>query len=138
MKVRFQYLVLVVSIVAAFSFGSIYGYSQGMEASRIESAAFGAIATAQLKRLDSGDELEIQKVHDLLNIYVRLGMDSYSWYDENGLSPISGLFFDSNPEPALSSAIRIMAEYRRDNPEHDFSDDAYKKRMVLVEKFTSE
>lgn len=121
-----------------------WGFSQGVRyGGTLESVAFANISTAQIKRLQTGDPKEIEKVTSLLDSYVSHGIDQFHWYAENGYQLIGDLYYDGY-EGSLVKSMKNIAKFRVENPEEDFSGalsgeikeeyiERYTNRKILVE-----
>lgn len=133
--------VTIILIVLAISSGSAwYGFWKGFEhGGALETTAFAALSTAQIKRLKSGDGGDIENVISFFEYYVDHGLNQYNWYEESG-SELWGSLLTDDYDESLVHAAKVAAVYRAKNPEDEMIETIdplhYAKRKLAIEKLT--
>lgn len=131
--------IMVLSLLLLFSSGSAwYGFWKGVEhGGALETTAFGALSTAQIKRLKSGSSDDVNNVIGFFEFYVDHSLNQYGWYEESG-SELWGRLLADDYEESLVNAAKIAAEYREENPEPAIIEKIdplnYAKRKLSVKK----
>lgn len=135
-----KYGMFILLLVGVSIFSTWFGFKKGLEhGAAIEATSFGAISAAQIARLKSGRQEDIDNVISLFEIYVDHGLNQFYWYRENG-SSFWGDFVVDEYNSSMQSSAKRLAQYRRDNPENelmkDIDNESYVQRKAVVEVLT--
>lgn len=133
----FKYAVFVFLLIGVSVLSTWVGFRKGLEhGAAIEATSFGAISAAQILRLKSGTQEDIDNVIGLFEFYVDHGLNQFYWYGENGNSFWGDFIVDGYDGLMLDSA-KILAQYRSENPEQEImkeiDHESYAQRKVVVE-----
>ncbi len=135
-----KYGVFTLALIGITVFSTWIGFKKGLEhGGAIEATSLGAISTAQISRLESGTQEDIDNVIALFEIYVNHGLDQFYWYSEYGNSFWAN-FVTDNYEDKMLTSVKIIAQYRKKNPESELmkkiNNETYMKRKAIVDVLT--